>query len=251
MGAQKSNLSSVKAILFDMHQTITETEGFLALTRRVANSTGIDLSKFTDEEIQAALERHDEWFKRYQIDQDVDIHFGNEVEHWTDANRMMFESLGFDDLTDDVLISVEINWKEGLKTWETLKSDVKETLFELHRRGYKIGICTRRPDDPTELLRDWGILEIMSTVQWSAVPGYAKPNPYTLILAAEEMRVNPRRCVYVGDSKDADIVAAQRAGMFPILTTWAKAEEAKKALDGALIISDVSELLDLFEGQPE
>jgi len=59
--------------------------------------------------------------------------------------------------------------------------------------------------------------------------------------------VNPLRCAFVGNSVASDIVAAQRAGMQPILTTWAHPDEAQKAPEGTLIIGEVSELLDLFE----
>lgn len=242
-------LGHVKAVLFDMHQTITEVnEGFIELSRKVAKEAGIDLYDFPDEAIRAAYDKFDEWFKPFQIEQDVDIHFGNEVEHWTQANRIMFESLGFKDLSDDLLISIEKKWKELLKTWETLRPDARETLFELYNRGYQIGICTRRPDDPTYLLKEWEILDILSTVQWTSVPGYAKPHPYTLVLASDEIGVNPLRCVFVGNSVDADIVAAQRAGMIPVLTSWANPTEVEKAPHGTCIIGEVSELLNFLPG---
>jgi phosphoglycolate phosphatase-like HAD superfamily hydrolase len=122
-------------------------------------------------------------------------------------------------------------------------------LEELQRRGYHLGICTRRPDDPTDILRKFGIHHLLSTIQWSSVPGYSKPHPFTLILAADEMGVNPLHCVFVGNSVDADIVAAQRAGMIPILTTWANPEEIEKSHEGMYTIGEVSELLDLFSGE--
>ncbi len=248
MGNSKSKISGIKAILLDLHETITEVnESIMVLTRKVALTAGIDLAQFSDQEIDVALEKVIEWFNPYQINNDVDIHFGNEVEHWTEANRIMFEALGIEGLSDEVLMSVEKNWKKQLKTWESLRPDAKKTLLELDRRGYLLGICTRRPDDPTDILRKFGIHHLLSTIQWSSVPGYSKPHPYTLIIAADEIGVNPIRCAFVGNSVDADIVAAQRAGMQPILTTWADPDEAMNAPEGTLIIGEVSELLDLFE----
>ena len=250
MGDMKSKLSGTKAILLDLHETITEEndENILALTRRVSQTAGFNLGKFSDDAINAALEKVVEWFNPYQIENDVDIHFGNEVEHWTEANRVMYEALGFEGLSDDAITSVEEIWKRELKIWESLRSDAKSTLKELHKRGYQLGICTRRPDNPTDLLRKWEILDILSTVQWSSVPGYSKPSPYTLILAADELGVNPLRCAFVGNSAEADIGAAQRAGILPVLTTWADPEQAEEAPEGTWIITEVSDLLDLFEG---
>ena len=248
MGEPVQGLNTVEAILFDLHETLTYTnEGILTLMRKVSKEVGLDLARFTDDELNKAQEKVLEWIVPYQIDNDVDIHFGSEVEHWTEANRLTYETLGFEDISDDTLIMVEELWKKELNTWELLRSDAKSTLSELKRRGYQLGICTRRQDDPEELLKKWGILELMSTIQWSSVPGYSKPSPYTLILAADELGVNPLRCAFVGNFVDSDIHAAIRAGMVPILTTWADAEEAQKAPEGTYIIGEITELLDLFE----
>ena len=242
-----SQLSSVKAILFDMHQTITDIkEGFLSLIRRVARDAGVDLSDFRDGDLVEVFAKANDWFEKYQIEQDVDIHFGEETEHWIEANRLMFRALGVEDLSDETLVSIESGWKEQLKALEDLNASAKHTMFELHSRAYRIGVCTRRSDNPTERLKTWGLLEILSTVHWTSVPGYAKPHPYTLILAADEMGVNPLRCAYVGDSVEADIEAARRAGMIPILTTWATTDQAEKASGDIYVIDEISELLDLF-----
>ena len=242
-----SQFNFVKAILFDMGKTITEVkDGFLSLIRRAAIGAGVDLLAHTDDDLIQSFARFEEWFDRYQIEQDVNIHFGDEVEHWTEPNRVMFQALGFEDITDDTLISIEKRWREQLRTLEILNENAESTMFELYDRGYHIGICTRRSYDPTERLKRWGLFKILSTIQWTSVPGYAKPHPYTLILAADEMGVNPLRCAYVGDSVEADVAAAQRAGMIPILATWASTGEIDKAPRNICIIDEISEMLDLF-----
>lgn len=244
-----TRVGRVRAILFDLHETITEEhESILSLTRRVSKKAGLDLSKITDDEMESALEKVVEWLNPYQLENDVDPYFGSEIEHWTEANRIMYEALGFDGLSDETLDFVERLWKKELDTWEILRPDAAATLTELKNRDYILGICTRRVDDPTKLLDKWGIRHHFSTVQWTSVPGYAKPSPYSLILAAEEIGVNPLRCAYVGNRVDVDIEAAQRAGMIPVLTTWADPEEVDRAPEGTWIITDVSDLLDIFEG---
>ena len=247
MGERKVDLGRVKAILLDLHETITEEhESLKSLTRKVSKNAGLDLGEVTDDEMEIALEKVNEWLVPYQMENDVDLTFGSEIEHWTEANRIMYKALGFEGLSDKTLHHIERLWKEALDTWELLRPETVPTLLELKSRGYDLGICTRRDDDPTKLLEKWGILHLLSTVQWTSVPGYSKPNPYTLILAAEDIGVNPLRCAFVGNRVDADIEAAQRAGMIPILTTWADPEEARKAPEGTIVIGEVSELLDLF-----
>ncbi|MFX1579923.1 MAG: HAD family hydrolase [Promethearchaeota archaeon] len=247
MGESYSRITGVRAILLDLHETITEVhEDIPSITRRVSHAGGVDLSNISDDQLNIAMERVIEWINPYQLENDVDIRFGSEVEHWTQANRIMYEALGIEGLSDQELNFIEQIWKEEFKSWEEIRPDAISTLTELKNRGYVLGICTRRTDDPTELLQNWGILNLLSTVQWTSVPGYSKPNPYTLILAAEEIAVNPLRCAFVGNRVDADIDAAVRAGMVPVLTTWADPEEGKKAPQGTHIIREISELLKLF-----
>lgn len=249
MRDKSPRLGGIKAILLDLHETITEVhEGIPSLTRKVSKLGGIDIGNVSDEQLAFAFDKVIEWINPYQIENDVDRNFGSEVEHWTEANRIMYEALGFEGLSDETLINIEKIWKEHLSTWERLRPDAASTLSELKNRGYVLGICTRRADDPVSLLQGWGIHNLLSTVQWTSVPGYSKPSPFTLILASEEIGVNPMRCAFVGNSVDADIEAAVRAGMVPVLTTWADADEAKKAPEGTYIIKEVAELLDLFSG---
>ncbi len=241
-------IRNIEAILFDLHFTLTEvTEDMISLTRKVSAGIGIDLSESTDDEIQQAVEKSDEWFKSYMIENDVEIHFGSEIEHWIEFNRRMLEALGLGNFSEDTLFSLEREWKQQLKSWEVLRPDAFDTLLELKKRGFKLGLCTNRPDDPTELLKEWRIFDLLSTLQWTFVPGYAKPSPYTLNIAADEIGVNPNRCAFVGNRVDMDILAAERAGMVPFLTTWANPEEVKKAPKGTHIVGELSELLDLFD----
>jgi phosphoglycolate phosphatase-like HAD superfamily hydrolase len=252
MSGRGNDIRKVRAILFDQHLTITTvTEDSTEITKRLAASVGIDLENFSEEEFKKARNSCDESWRIYQIDNDVDIQFGNEIEQWAIYDRMFFDALGISGIKDETIIKLEEAWKEVVAGWETLVEDAKETLSELKSRGYLLGLCTRRPEDPTSLLRKWGILELFSTLQWTSVPGYAKPNPFTLILAADELNVNPLRCAFVGNWVNSDILAGQRAGMIPVLTTWANPEEAKLAPEGTIVINEISELLNLFEGLPD
>jgi phosphoglycolate phosphatase-like HAD superfamily hydrolase len=249
MSGRGLDLSKVRAILFDQHLTITKvTEDSDTITKRLAGSVGIDLERFTKEEFKAARESCNESWRLYQIDNDVDPDFGNEMEHWALYDRMFFDALGMKDIKDKTILELEKAWRVVVAEWEVIVEDAKEILCELQSKGYLLGLCTRRPEDPTDLLKKWGIFDCFSTLQWTSVPGYAKPNPYTLILAADELGVNPLRCAFVGNWVNSDIQAAQRAGMVPVLITWANPDEAKLAPEGTIIINKVSDLLDLFEG---
>ena len=97
------------------------------------------------------------------------------------------------------------------------------------------------------LLKREGIVDLISAVTWSGVPGYAKPSPYTLLEAAEIMGINPRLCAYVGNLVEVDVKAAQRAGMQSILLTWGNPGERSKAEKQITIKKNPLEILDMFD----
>lgn len=244
--------SKIRAILFDLHHTITKTRvDMITLTREAAESAGIPFAQFSDERLAKAIKKADSWMKEYQVQNGVDIHWGGEVEHWLEINRVLTDDLGLDNIPDETLLLMEKHWKETMATnWESLVEDAKETFEELHRRGYILGVCTRRHDNPEKLLKEWGIDHLLSTVHYSGVPGYAKPSPFTLLKAAEDVGINPRLCAYVGNYVDADVGASLSAEMLPILTVWSDPNEKQLAPETAIVIDKIKELLNLFEGPP-
>jgi HAD superfamily hydrolase (TIGR01509 family) len=74
---------------------------------------------------------------------------------------------------------------------------------------------------------------------------HAKPDPDLLLLAAQQVKVEPARCWYVGDAT-WDMVAAVAAGMIPIGVTAGAAVDAT-ALRGAGAAFVVGSLLDLAD----
>jgi phosphoglycolate phosphatase-like HAD superfamily hydrolase len=247
-----SRLKVARGVLFDLHHTITrhERNNLNWATRDVAKSVGLNIDHCTEEQLHRAISKADEWMRNYHIEEAVDLHWGAAPEDWIEINRVMFTELGFHDVQDSVLVELETRWKKMVNSpeFETLHEDTKRTLSELRGRNYRLGICTRRFDDPTALLNHWGILDMMSTLHWTGVQGYAKPSPYTLLKAAEDLRLNPRLCVFVGNYVDADVAAAMRAEMIPVLLTWANPEEEEKAPAEALVLESPGELLERLPG---
>jgi phosphoglycolate phosphatase-like HAD superfamily hydrolase len=239
-----------RGIFFDIHHTITKTRvGFAGLAREAADAAGLEINKITNKQLMDAIAGMNNWIRDYQIENEVDIHWGTRPEDWVEANRELLHVLGIKHVDDSTLIEMERAWKNiTMSDWESLVDDAKEVLEELDRRNYILGVCTRRHDDPESLLKRWKIRKLFSTVQWTAVAGYAKPSPYTLIQAAYETGINPRLCAYVGNTVDADVKASMSAEMLPILTTWANPLERKLASENTIVVDSLSDLLDLFAG---
>jgi HAD superfamily hydrolase (TIGR01549 family) len=246
------NTKIVRAILFDLSGTITENrKNVLDMHREAAEFAGFDMAQFSDDALHDVQKIMIECIDKFQEENNVGIHWGEKEEDWLKPNRVFVEALGFKKVPDAQLVIMETYWKEILATkLEALVEGAAETLEELKKRGYILGICTRRFDNPKKLLKNWGIDQFISTIQYSAVLGYAKPSPFTLLKAADEIGINPRHCAYVGNLVDLDIYAAMSAEMLPILTIWSDPKERELAPDSAIVIDIIDELLNLFEGPP-
>ncbi len=241
---------NVRAVIFDLNRTLsTYSRSVESVIRMSASSAEIDLSGVSDADIMRALNVSDRWLSDYMKTHDLDIHWGSQPDHWVDANRTLFRTLGLE-VPEAALRDFEHRFHEITRygDFEYIIDDAKYVLEQLHKEKMRLALCTKRSNDPTPVLEREGVLQFFSSIQWTFVHGYAKPSPYTLILAAAEMEVNPRNCVFVGNFVWLDMVAAQRAGMIPVLTVWANPKERENATEDIIVIDSLRELLGLILG---
>jgi putative hydrolase of the HAD superfamily len=94
------------------------------------------------------------------------------------------------------------------------RPDVKETVLELDRRGYILGIIANTITE-TEI-PDWmesdGLTSYFKAVVLSSKVALRKPNPEIYWEAARRVGVDPCRCAYVGDNPVRDVEGTQAAG---------------------------------------
>lgn len=151
--------------------------------RRISKEHELDLSLFSDDELNDAFLKAEEWLQEYQVKENVEPSWGELPEHWVPAVGIAFETLGFKELPDDLLMSIESKWKRVTTStdFEFFIEESIQALDELYRRGYQLGICARRHDNPIGVIERSGLQDIFSVVEWTGIPGYAKPSPYTLL----------------------------------------------------------------------
>ena len=136
------------------------------------------------------------------------------------------------------------------------RSDVKSTVIELHRRGYKLGIIANTITE-TEI-PDWmeadGLTGYFDAVVLSSKVGTRKPDPEIYWEAARRVGVEPARCAYVGDNPVRDVEGTQRAGFGLMIILLEPATLAKEPPNGDVkpdyTIHMTSELLDIFPVRP-
>ena len=132
------------------------------------------------------------------------------------------------------------------------REDVKDTLAELDRRGYKLGIIANTITE-TEI-PDWmisdGVTAYFKTVILSSKVRIRKPDPAIYLLAARVMGVDPAKCAYLGDNPIRDVEGTQAAGFGLMVLieepdTLAK-EPQSTDLKPDYVIKEIKQLLDIF-----
>ncbi len=132
------------------------------------------------------------------------------------------------------------------------RQDVKETVIELHRRGYLLGIIanTITETEIPDYLEDDGLTNIFKTVVLSSKVGIRKPNPEIYWEAARQIGADPAKCVYVGDNPVRDVEGTRLAGYGLFILFFEPATQAKepsnKEIHPDYVIHKMRDLLDIF-----
>lgn len=132
------------------------------------------------------------------------------------------------------------------------RSDAKETILELDKRGYILGIIANTITE-TEI-PDWmesdGLTNYFKAVVLSSKVALRKPNPEIYWEAARRVGVEPAKCAYVGDNPIRDVEGTQAAGYGMMILMMEPATLAKEPQNVEVkpdhTIREMGELLDIF-----
>ena len=95
---------------------------------------------------------------------------------------------------------------------------VAELIEELGRREVRWGVVTNKSTRFTERIIAHLDLKPDCVACGDTTP-HLKPHPASLLHAAEQLKLDPRACCYLGDDL-RDMKAARAAGMRPIAVEW-------------------------------
>lgn len=132
------------------------------------------------------------------------------------------------------------------------REDVKETVIELSRRGYLLGIIanTITETEIPDYLEADGLTSYFKTVVLSSKVGVRKPDPEIYWEASRRMGVDPAKCVYVGDNPVRDVEGTRKAGYGMFILFYEPATQAKEPPTGEIkpdhTIREMKDLLDIF-----
>ncbi|HAE90608.1 MAG TPA: phosphoglycolate phosphatase [Idiomarina sp.] len=132
--------------------------------------------------------------------------------------------LGLTQLDEDALLALKPRfldiYRSNLALHSKLFDGIEMLLSSLRRNQIKIGIVTNKPEFLTHpLIAQFEALQSISVVVCGDTLEEAKPSPKPLYYAAEQLTVDPKDCVYIGDA-ERDIVAGRNAGMVTVLAEY-------------------------------
>lgn len=123
-----------------------------------------------------------------------------------------------------------------------LFANVEATLDRLAAAATPLGVCTNKPQRPTELiLSGLGIMARFAAVVGGDAVERRKPHPDHLRLVLERLGATADRSIMVGDSRN-DLAAARGCGLACILVDFGYSAEPVRSLGADRVISDFAEL---------
>ena len=132
------------------------------------------------------------------------------------------------------------------------RPDVKDTLIELDRRGYKMGIIANtitETEIPDWMIED-GVCRYFKTVVLSSKVRIRKPDPAIYLLACRAIGSEPQQCAYVGDNPIRDVQGTRDAGFAMMIRIDEPDTIANEPQEITLFpdhtITTISQLLDIF-----
>jgi HAD superfamily hydrolase (TIGR01509 family) len=132
------------------------------------------------------------------------------------------------------------------------RDDVKDTVIELSKRGYILGIIanTITETEIPDYLEEYGLTEYFKTVVLSSKVGIRKPNPEIYWEAAHRLEVEPVKCAYVGDNPVRDVEGTRAAGYGAMILILEPETLKKEPPTGEVkpdhTIREIKDLLDIF-----
>lgn len=128
------------------------------------------------------------------------------------------------------------------KIWTSFY-DAKPALESLRKLGCLVGVITNAESNLADVLDNAGLSQYIDTVTTSEEVGVEKPDPAIFLKAMGKSGLEPKRCVYVGDVPEIDILGARNAGMTQV---WLDRNRLARRLGDIQKIETLTELEFLF-----
>ncbi len=140
---------------------------------------------------------------------------------------------------------------DGVMNYYTAEPAVETTVYEgvefvlntLKEQRLKVGLCTNKPQNITELvLETLGLTKYFDVIVGSTADTPRKPDPLTINMCVKKLGLNADDCLLVGDSV-ADKGAAERADMTVFLVEYGYHKNPVAELEPDATLVKITDLL--------
>lgn len=122
-------------------------------------------------------------------------------------------------------------------------SGVIETLDTFANSGYRMAVCTNKPQAPSEtILTELGLMQYFEVVVGGDFFPMRKPDPQHLLGALQLMDAPETPAIMVGDSYN-DVASARNAGMPVIVVTYGYTTTPAHELGGDILVDHFSDIV--------
>ena len=148
-----------------------------------------------------------------------------------------------DDAAIDTYYPFLLNaYERDIDTKTVLYPGAMEAVAALRTSGYRVAICTNKPEALAELLLTrLGVRDDFGAMLGADTLAVRKPDPEHLFETARRAGGDPAQCVLIGDS-DTDRKTARAAGVPCVLVTFGPAGDDMAALEPEALLDDFADL---------
>ncbi len=225
----------IKAVFFDIDDTLYDTSGFAELARKAALSTMIDAGLPLSHKEAYSLLR--EIIK--EKGSNYDKHFNVLTKRVYGEEKPLLIALGM------------ITYHNVKFALLRLFPDTMSTLIHLKKNNYQLGVISNGLTiKQWEKLIRLGLYHFFDDVVTSQEAGFEKPDRKIFQMALDRIGCQANKSVMVGNKFSEDILGATNTGMSAILVnsqlTAAEKEQIKKEDLDVEVVSDISQVKNLL-----
>ncbi len=221
----------IKAVIFDLDNTLYDYDENHAVAMKALNKVGSDIFDVTEEQFAAAYEEAKAAVKKHMSQESAAQH-----------SRVLYAQKVAETFGKNVIRAVprlyDAYWNTFLENMRPYDG-AGEFLQKLKDKGISTAVCT----DMTAHIQyrklvKLGFADLINAMVTSEEAETEKPSPVMFHLALDKVAARPDETIYIGDAVKKDVKGALNAGITPVWFTAQREIDETKAPTGIVRIKD-------------
>jgi putative hydrolase of the HAD superfamily len=197
-------------VFFDFGGTLAAVPPDLVNPWKVWTRAGRELRlRLSEDEVRRTVEDVER-----ELGGEIYLYVGRTSEFWHRFDGAVMDGLGVRDRRRELEEAVQKVFDDPgiVRPYPETRS----VLAEMQRRGYRLGVISNHHDALLSVLKFHGLDPFFETVTYSQEVGAEKPAPEVFTRALERAGCPASAALHIGDSLEADVAGARRAGLAAI-----------------------------------